>query len=67
MSGEDAVDFSEQLYTGEIKGEWMVLPPNETTGYQKLVHLTLVTDIDQYHDVDSWGQEEEEEESDLEC
>ena len=60
MSGEDAVDFSEQLYTGEIKGEWMVLPPNETTGYQKLVHLTLVTDIDQYHDVDSLDQEEEE-------
>jgi len=63
-SGEDAVDFSEQLYTGEVKGEWLINPVDEATGFQKLIHLSQVIDIDQYHDVDSLGQEED---SDSEC
>ena len=63
MSGEDAVDFSEQLYTGEIKGEWLICPVDEVTGFQKLIHLSQVVDIDQYHDVDSLNQEEEESDS----
>jgi len=50
-TGDDAVDFSEDLRTGKITGDWLIFPISED-GYQQILHLSLVTRIAQWHEPD---------------
>lgn len=45
---EDAADFAEALQSGQVQGQWIILPFNERTMLQPIVNLTLVTHIWQY-------------------
>jgi len=46
---EEAADFAEALQSGDMNGEWVIFPVNERTGFQKILHLTHVTHVDQLH------------------
>lgn len=49
--GDDAADFAKALADGEIKGEWVIFPTDPRTGFQKIIHLSLVTHVDQQHNL----------------